>query len=226
MNINKIKSGMKTNKFGKISLILTASLMLFAVSCNNDDNDFFDPRGTAAFQRMAQQNHNLWSEHMQWTYTVVDYFFHNPEGLGPQVNRLLQNQQDIGDAMGEHFGNQHGDDIADLLTTHILDAVPVLTAAQEGDDEALAESLDIWYENAQDVGDKFAEMNPEFWGQNELRDVWKTHITQTVTYSVDLLMDDFDQSIIDYQTALNHMINFSDILTQGIADRFPEKFRQ
>lgn len=38
-----------------------------------------------------------------------------------------------------------------LLTTHIQQAVPVLTAAQEGDQEAPDKALADWYANAEQI---------------------------------------------------------------------------
>lgn len=223
---NFIMNPIKTIKKGMLAAFITVSAAFMLQSCNNDDNSpIFSNSGTQAYREMAQKNHELWGEHMQWTYTVVDYFFHRPDELGPQLNRLLQNQNDIGAQVSKYFGQDNGNQVAQLLTDHIVGAVPVLTSAQEGDNEALAAALDDWYANAQEVGDKFAQINPEHWSQENMRNVWATHITQTVDYSVNLLQGDFDNSIMNYQKAWNHMIGFAEILSDGIANKFPEQFR-
>jgi hypothetical protein len=50
------------------------------------------------------------------------------------------------------------------------------------------------------------------------------HISQTITYSVDLLKGDYAQSIVDYDLAESHMDMMADTLTQGIIAQFPKHF--
>ena len=50
------------------------------------------------------------------------------------------------------------------------------------------------------------------------------HISQTITYSVDLLKGDYAQSIVDYDLAEAHMDMMADTLTQGIIAQFPKSF--
>jgi hypothetical protein len=71
--------------------------------------------------------------------------------LGPTVDRLLQNQVDLGDAIGSFYGAEAGDDLAALLNTHILTANDILTAAKAGDSAAQTAAIDAWYENAHEI---------------------------------------------------------------------------
>lgn len=70
----------------------------------------------------------LWADHMHYTFNTVDAFFHNQDALQPALARLLQNQKDIGAAIVPYYGQAAGDTLASLLTTHILDAVPVTSS--------------------------------------------------------------------------------------------------
>lgn len=209
-------------KRGRLLFFLFASSFLFMQSCSSDDApSTFE---TITYQDFRVEMRNLWADHMEWTFSTVDAFFHDADGLGAKLNRLLLNQQEIGDAVMPFFGQEPGDKLAALLTEHIEDAVPVLTAAQAGDDAELAEALDEWYANAQEVGDHFAQLNPKDWAQPHMRDMWKTHITQTVDYSVALMIGDRDQALDDYQLAYDHMMDMSDLISHGIGEFFPDKF--
>jgi hypothetical protein len=165
----------------------------------------------------------LWSDHMQWTFATVDAFFHNPKGLDAQLNRLLQNQKDIGAAIVPVYGQAAGDQLSQLLTTHIQQAVPVLTAAKNGDQAALKKALDDWYINAREIADFLSKANPN-WKQEEMRGMMKTHIDQTTAYSVDLLKDDYINAIKKYDEANNHMKLMAEELSAGIIKQFPDKF--
>ncbi len=166
----------------------------------------------------------LWSDHMQWTYNTVDAYFHEPDQVNAKLNRLLQNQKDIGAAIVPYYGQEAGDQLAQLLTTHIQQAVPVLSAAKAGDQNALDKSLADWYANAQEIADFLAGANPKYWVKTEMEAMMKEHISTTVTYSVDLLKGDYEQSIIDYEKAAAHMTMMADMLSDGIAKQFPGKF--
>ncbi len=168
----------------------------------------------------------LWSDHMQWTFATVDAFFHNQAGLTAQLNRLLQNQKDIGAAIVPVYGQAAGDKLASLLTTHINQAVPVLTAAQKGDQAALKIALDNWYANAQEIADFLATANPKNWNQAEMREMMKTHIDQTTAYAVDLLKNNYEDAVKKYDEANNHMKIMSDELAMGIVKQFPDKFKK
>ncbi|MEO7176927.1 MAG: hypothetical protein ABIV51_13465, partial [Saprospiraceae bacterium] len=131
---------MKTILF---SMALVASLFVnnVAMACENCGKG--DP---AVELRGSMQK--LWSDHMQWTFATVDAFYHNKGGLDAQLNRLLRNQKDLGAALVPVYGRAAGDKLTSLLTTHIKQAIPVLTAAQRDDQPALKKALDEWYANA------------------------------------------------------------------------------
>jgi hypothetical protein len=167
----------------------------------------------------------LWSDHMQWTFATVDAFFHNPKGVDAQLNRLLQNQKDIGAAVVPFYGHAAGDQLTKLLTTHIQQAVPVLTAAKNGDQQGLKKALDDWYANAREIADFLSKANPN-WKQEDLRSMMKTHIDQTTAYSVDLLKEDYTSAVKKYDEANNHMKTMADELSTGIIKQFPGKFKE
>ncbi|MFJ2030525.1 hypothetical protein [Streptosporangium sp. NPDC087985] len=166
----------------------------------------------------------LWMDHMQWTYATVDAYFHNQKALQPTLDRLLQNQKDIGAAAVPYYGKAAGDELADLLTTHIKQAVPVLKAAQAGDKAALNKALADWYANAKEIADFLSAANPENWPTSATEPMMKAHIDQTTVYAVDLLKGGYAEAIKDYDKAFDHMMMLSDTLSQGIIAQFPDEF--
>ncbi|HMW65620.1 MAG TPA: hypothetical protein PKC82_01740 [Chitinophagaceae bacterium] len=166
----------------------------------------------------------LWNEHMQWTFATVDAFFHNPKGLDAQLNRLLQNQKDIGNAIIPFYGEAAGKQLSQLLTVHIQEAVPVLTAAKNNDQPGLKKALDDWYVNAQEIADFLAKANAN-WKQEDLRQMMKAHIDQTTAYAVDLLKNDYTNAITKFDEASGHMNMMSAALAAGIIKQFPDKFK-
>ena len=146
----------------------------------------------------------LWDQHMQWTYDTVVAFAANSPGLQPTIDRILSNQVDIGNAIAPYYGEAAATQLTDLLTTHIKEAVPVLTAAKAGDTPALNKAVQAWYANAQDIADFLAKANPN-WKKGDMRNMMKSHITQTIGYASDILTGNYAKAISDYDTAQAHM---------------------
>ena len=165
---------------------------------------------------------DLWSQHMSWTYATVTAFVSDSPGFDASVNRLLQNQKDIGNAIKPFYGKAAGNKLTALLTEHIQLAVPVLVAAKKGDSDALDTAVADWYENARQIGGFLAKANQAWKGA---RKMLRIHITQTVAYAGDQLQGDYAKSIEDYDEAEGHMLMLADQLSAGIIKEFPRRFR-
>jgi hypothetical protein len=207
----------------KLALLFTvAALSLMTISSCKKET--VSPTEGPKYQSFNSAMLKLWSDHMQWTYATVDAFFHNQSGLQAQLDRLLQNQRDIGDAIKPYYGTAAGDTLTALLTIHIQQAVPVLTAAQNNDQAALNSALTNWNQNAKDIAKFLSDANPENWPYATIEHSMLHHIEQTTTYSVDLLSNNYSQAIIHYDLAHNHMMETAELLAKGIALQFPDQF--
>ena len=166
----------------------------------------------------------LWGQHMEWTYATVVAFAQDSPALTASLNRILQNQVDIGNAIRPFYGDPAADQLTALLTEHINDAVPVLTAAKAGDSAALTVAVDAWYANAKTIADFLAAANPH-WSQADMESMMQAHITQTIAYASDALGGDYTKAIADYGVAEQHMQDMADMLSAGLVQQFPRQFR-
>ena len=168
---------------------------------------------------------DLWYAHMYWTLITVDAYYNDPRGLSAKLSRLLQNQKDIGAAIVPYYGQGAGDQLAKLLSEHITLAVPVLKAAKENDKVALDKAVKDWYANAKAIGAFLASANPKNWNARDTQAALEMHITQTIAYSVSILKGEYSQSFGGFEAATQHMVMLADLLTEGIAKQFPERFK-
>lgn len=205
--------------------IVSAILLLFTTlqGCKKDDI-VADPLSSEKYRELDDAMHKLWADHMQYTYLTVDAFFNNNTALNAQLTRLLKNQEEIGAAIVPYYGQTAGDQLTTLLKGHINGAVPVLTAAKNGDQAALDAAIANWRANAKEIADFLSAANPVNWEQGHMRMHMDDHITKTITYSVSLLQKDYAKASIDYDAAFADMMHFADGLSQGIAKQFPDKF--
>jgi hypothetical protein len=175
---------------------------------------------------LNQAMRKLWSDHMHWTLATVDAFFNEPRQLETKLNRLLENQKQIGAAIVPYYGQAAGDKLAMLLTEHIELAVPVLKAAQASDKTSLDVALANWYKNAKEIADFLSAANPKNWPRSATEPALKMHITHTTQYAVNILKGEFGPSIKGFEEALDHMLMLADILTEGIVKQFPNRFKK
>lgn len=222
----------KNNKNKVVSIIVAAvfagSIGFFAgARVRATDADSHSHESIAdSDKKLALYNdmRKLWAEHMQYTFETVDTFFNNQKGLEPTLNRLLQNQKDIGDAIKPVYGDAAGDQLTQLLTTHINQAVPVLKAAQANDKAALDTALADWHANAKEIATFLSSANPDSWPASATEPMLKEHIDTTTVYATDLLKGDYAQAIKDYEKAYDHMMMLADTLSAGLIAQYPDKF--
>ncbi|MFI6773664.1 hypothetical protein [Nocardia sp. NPDC050412] len=150
-------------------------------------------------------------------------FADNPLALPPSLDRLLRNQVDIGNAFAPYYGQEVGGQLTSLLTIHILQAVPVLTAARIGYQPALDRAVADWHGNARDIADFFASINPN-WSQQDMREAMSMHIDQTVAYAAAVIGGKYSDATAKFDEAKAHIMDVADILSQGIITQFPDKF--
>jgi hypothetical protein len=164
----------------------------------------------------------LWSQHMAWTYAVVNDFATGSPSLNASIDRLLQNQKDIGNAVRPYYGKAAADQLTKLLTEHIQLAVPVLQAAKAGDTVALNTAVANWQANAKQIGTFLAKANPAWKGAPNLL---KAHITGTIAYATDAIKGDHAKAVADYDKAEKHMLMLGNVLSAGLIKQFPARFR-
>src|SRR5688572_7307698 len=96
----------------------------------------------------------LWEDHIIWTRNVIFNIIDDLPGTTEAVNRLLQNQVDIGNAIKPYYGESAGNQLTALLQEHITIAADLLTAlkndniAPYGDTPAFQAAYAAWVVNA------------------------------------------------------------------------------
>jgi hypothetical protein len=166
----------------------------------------------------------LWEDHITWTRNYIISALANLEDTGKVAERLLKNQDDIGDAIKPIYGNDAGKQLASLLRDHILIAAEVVKAAQTANSEALTAANKKWYANADDIAVFLSGANPN-WSKQALTDMLYKHLELTTGEVVSRLKKDWSADIDYYDRGHMHMLMFADALTEGIVKQFPEKFR-
>src|SRR5215211_1914972 len=130
--------------------------------------------------------HNLWVEHIVWTRQYV-----------VAAERLLKNQEDIGNAIKPFYGDQAGNQLTSQLKDHILIAVDLLEAAKSGNSTALEEIEDKWYANADEIATLLSAANPN-WTKEDMLNMLNEHLSLTKTEAVARLTGDYATDVTTF----------------------------
>lgn len=176
-------------------------------------------------QVQLQQNlRKLWIDHTIWTRS---YIVSALAGLMDQQDvlaRLIQNQQDIGDAIKPYYGVEAGNKLAELLKEHILIAGKVVDAAKSGNQADLKTYNAEWHRNADDIAKFLSGANPN-WSEKELQELLYTHLQLLTDQVTGRISKDWKADIIAFDKGEDHIIMLADALAEGIVKQFPEKFQ-
>jgi hypothetical protein len=166
----------------------------------------------------------LWEDHITYTRNFIISSLAGLEDVGKVAERLLKNQDDIGNAIKPIYGEEAGKKLAALLRDHILIAVDVVKAAKAGNAADLDSANKKWYANADDIAAFLSGANPN-WTRAALKDMLDKHLEYTTQEVVSRLKKDWAADITAYDKGHDHMLMFADVLTQGIVKQFPDKFK-
>jgi len=166
----------------------------------------------------------LWEDHITWTRMVIVDFAANLPDLKIAESRLLRNQADIGNAIKPYYGTAAGRKLTALLRTHILEAVPVLVAAKEGDKAGLTKALAAWYANANQIAAFLSRANPHSWPLPMMRTMMKRHLDLTTNEAVARLTGNWTADVRAYDQVHAEILSMSHMLSSGIVRQFPRRF--
>lgn len=164
----------------------------------------------------------LWEDHIAWTRNYIISELTHLDDLTDVTQRLLQNQVDIGNAVKPFYGNEAGDKLTSLLKEHIILASKVVKAAKENNKNELDSANAQWYKNADEIASFLASANPN-WAEGTLKDMLYKHLEYTTGEAVSRLKHTWKEDIHFYDINHDHMLMFSDILTDGINKQFHNK---
>jgi hypothetical protein len=179
--------------------------------------------GRAAPESLTLAMRRLWSDHVIWTRQyLVAAAAERPEAK-PAADRLLKNQDDIGNAVVPFYGDDAGKRLADFLKQHILIAVDIIDAAKKGEDARFGDANAKWDRNVEEIAGLLSSANPN-WRQPELLDLLMQHLNLTRKEVSAHLHKQWEGDIEAFDQILTEILTVSDTLSEGIVKQYPAKF--
>lgn len=203
-----------------LALALTGVAIALAPSTHTHDTVAGSSRTSRATFHDAMRV--LWEDHIVWTRMAIISIVDERPDQSFAVERLLQNQDDIGDAIKPFYGDAAGEALSELLREHIIGAADLLVAAKTG--VGFDAAHEAWYANGDEIGAFLADANPRSWDRAEMQAMMADHLDLTLAEAVARLQGDFAADIAAYDEIHVQILHMADMLSDGIIAQFPGAF--
>lgn len=216
---------MKKNNHKFIFLSLFILLVLIPTKSNALDNPVRkDITCTKSICNLKILEKKLWIDHVSWTRSFIVSDLASLEDKDSVVDRLLRNQDEIGNSIKPYYGEEAGNKFASLLREHIQIGGQVVDAAKTSNKDDLENYSKLWYENADKIAKFLSDLNP-YYSYDTIKDMLYTHLKLVTDQVVSRLNKNWNKDIEAYDKNEDHMINFADIIINGIIKQYPQKFQ-
>jgi hypothetical protein len=203
-----------------LALALTALAIAVAPNAHNHDTVSAASRtDRAVFHDVMRE---LWEDHIVWTRMAIISIVDDRPDASFAVERLLQNQDDIGDAIKPFYGDAAGDALTGLLREHIVGAAELLVAAKTGD--RFEAAREAWYANGAEIGAFLADANPRSWDRGEMQAMMADHLDLTLAEATARLEGNYTADVAAYDEIHVQILHMADMLSDGIVAQFPGSF--
>jgi hypothetical protein len=183
-------------------------------------------KGSISKQELELRNdmRKLWEDHVTWTRLAIISLTTDAPDTQATVGRLLQNQDDIGDAIKPFYGNAAGEELSRLLREHILIAADLIAAARAGNGTEVAAQQARWRSNADQIAAFLNTANPREWKLREMKEMLYEHLDLTTTEVVSRLQGNWDADVAAYDAIHLQALEMADELSTGIVAQFGRRF--
>ena len=206
----------------RIPLTISTLLVFLAFSPLQAQMDMSNK--TSKGEQLRMSMHKLWEDHIVWTRNVILNIIDDLPGTDQAVNRLLQNQDDIGNAVKPFYGEAGGKELTRLLREHITVAADLLKAAKTSNNPGFEAANKKWIANADEISGFLSKANPN-WKLEDMKKMMHDHLRLTTEEAVARLKKDYAADVKAYDKVHDEILLMADMLTDGIIKQFPAKFK-
>jgi hypothetical protein len=180
---------------------------------------------TASANKLKTNLRTLWEDHAMYTRNVILNIIDDLPGINESVAHLLQNQDDIGNAIKPVYGEEAGKKLTELLREHIMIAADLLKAAKVNNQADFNIANAKWFKNADDISAFLSFANPKNWSLEDIKKMMHEHLNLTTQEAVARLKKDYKADIEAFDKTRAELLEMSDMLATGIIKQFPGKFK-
>lgn len=170
---------------------------------------------------LMNDNRSLWEEHVAWTrMAIISLTFHLPD-VEFVIARLLQNATDMGEMLRPIYGEEAGDEYADLIKEHLLVAADLVNAAIANDEQTAIDAEQKWYENADEIATFLNRVN-QFLPENEVRKMFYEHLDLTKQEAILMIQGEYEKDVAVYDDIEKQAREMADMISEAMITLYPD----
>ncbi len=152
----------------------------------------------------------LFTDHAVYTRFFIESALKSLPDTDAITKRLLQNQEDIGDAVGS-------DKLTELLKQHIMAAAGAVSAVKSNDKSKVDSAVKKVFANSKKVSRLISSLNPSKLPYDVVLEQFNKHNQYVIDMTVLLHQGKYSQGLKLYDEYFDHMMMFSDTLNNALA---------
>lgn len=172
---------------------------------------------------LMNEMRRLWQEHIAWTRMTIISMVENLPDTDLVTIRLLRNPSDFAMLLRTLYGNEVALKFEELFKEHLIIAADLVKAAIAGDKEAVTDIDKRWHENADEIAEFLASINP-YWSEEMWKEMLHEHLALTKSEVTDRINKYYAADIIVYDLIQTQALKMADVMAEGIIRQFPDKF--
>lgn len=161
----------------------------------------------------------IFTDQIIWTRMFIVDLLNNSPSIDYTIDRLLKNQDAIGNYMKIYFGDTAGDSLTSILKEHVMISIDLLKAIRGGNITEAKTFEEQLVANVENISTFLSTINP-YYSVEELIDMFNTHIILIKYQFIARMNGDYNGDIIYFDMGLHHILAISDYLAAGIFERF------
>jgi hypothetical protein len=177
---------------------------------------------TFAAEGLRGEMRRLWADRVALITRFHAAMNHGGNDTTGIAERLLRNQDAIGNAMKPFYGEEVGDRLSFLLRDQFLVGAGLVRAARTGDAAGQQRATRRWQANADELSAFLASENPHWSG--ETLEGLHSHLAMTTDAVVVKPRHDTAEGDFACERRQEQMLQVADSLCAGIVEQFPARF--
>lgn len=197
-------------------------------ACGSAPNDVrvmaAQPAGmTSSALELRQGMRDLWADHVVWTRAYIVAAVSDDPSASSALDRLMRNQEELGDAIAPYYGAPAGAQLTELLKEHISIAGEVVGAAKARDDAKLKDADARWHRNADEIATFLSNANPN-WNRADLVSMLNEHLALTTQEATMRLQQNWREDTATFDRIYDQAMMMADALSEGVIRQFASRF--
>jgi hypothetical protein len=211
---------MKTHRWVRTGILVMAAAAAGCASAPNGPSSMpVSPSALALREGMRE----LWADHVNWTRSYIVAALSGDPSATSALNRLMKNQEDLGNAIVPYYGAAAGSRLTDLLKDHIRIAGDLVAAAKANDNAKVADADRRWHQNAEDLATFLSGANPN-WSRSDLLNMLNEHLALTTSEATLRLQGKWSEDTANFDRIFDQAMMMADALSNGVIRQFASRF--